>query len=463
MNRRPFILIAVALLAACGTDTVTGTRAPRTPTFASPTQVVGIVAVQGDEGQSLVLSSSSTLPTSGGPLSISWDFADGSPLATSTSTDGNFSMSHTWDDNASAPYEAYATITSSDGQTEAVRFDVTVFNVAPTATFVAPATANAGAPFTLSVTNPSDPSNADTQAGFQYQFDCGDGLGFGEPAPSASISCAGAAPGELYVHARISDKDGDGTIYESLVMVIDAVCTAPSGVTLNVPSDPVKMGSAVVATVAFAGASDAGTTVQLTWSDGVTSSATPSGGSATFSRTFAAAGVYTATASVSNGCGNASATAVTYTVIYDPSAGFVTGGGWIIAPAGSYPAEPSLSGKATFGFVAKYLKGANVPTGNTEFQFHANGLDFKSGTYEWLVIAGTRAQYKGEGTIKGRSGTFNFLLTAIDAGPGGANDAFRMKITDASGTVVFDNKQGSADNSNDTTLLAGGSISIKRN
>ena len=40
-------------------------------------------------------------------------------------------------------------------------------------------------------------------------------------------------------------------------------------------------------------------------------------------------------------------------VVYDPSAGFVTGGGWIDSPAGAYTADPSLTGKANFGFVSK--------------------------------------------------------------------------------------------------------------
>lgn len=56
-------------------------------------------------------------------------------------------------------------------------------------------------------------------------------------------------------------------------------------------------------------------------------------------------------------------------MVYDPAAGFVTGGGWINSPAGAYSANTDLTGKATFGFVSKYQNGATVPTGNTEFQF----------------------------------------------------------------------------------------------
>ena len=76
-------------------------------------------------------------------------------------------------------------------------------------------------------------------------------------------------------------------------------------------------------------------------------------------------------------------------------------------------ADPALTGKATFGFVTKYVKGATLPSGKTEFVFHAAGLNFQSTSYQWLVIAGAKAQYKGSGTING-GGNHGFMLTAID-------------------------------------------------
>ena len=75
--------------------------------------------------------------------------------------------------------------------------------------------------------------------------------------------------------------------------------------------------------------------------------------------------------------------------------------GWIWSPAGTYAADPSLTGKANFGFMSKYKKGASEPTGQTEFQFKAGDLDFHSSSYEWLVVAGANAKYKGVGTING--------------------------------------------------------------
>lgn len=66
-----------------------------------------------------------------------------------------------------------------------------------------------------------------------------------------------------------------------------------------------------------------------------------------------------------------------------------------------------------------------MPTGNTEFNFSAGGLNFHSDTYEFLVInqRGTNAQYKGSGTINGE-GDYRFMLWAGDDDP----DTFRIRI-----------------------------------
>jgi hypothetical protein len=160
--------------------------------------------------------------------------------------------------------------------------------------------------------------------------------------------------------------------------------------------------------------------------------------------------------------GNTGDEVCTFLAVYDPSAGFVTGGGWINSPAGAYADNPSLTGKANFGFVSKYKKGANVPTGNTEFQFKAGNLNFHSETYEWLVVSGARAQYKGTGTING-TGNYSFLLTAIDGQVkgGGGVDKFRIKIWDNDG-IVYDNKMNFPDTIDDATELGGGSIVIHK-
>ncbi len=189
-------------------------------------------------------------------------------------------------------------------------------------------------------------------------------------------------------------------------------------------------------------------------------------GAVSASYSFTTAGVYKVKLTVNDSCGG-TGTATTVggfdalVVIYDPNGGFVTGGGWITSPPGAYTPNPALTGKANFGFVSKYPKGATVPTGQTEFQIKIANLNFQSISYDWLVVAGARAQYKGTGTING-AGTYSFLLTAIDGQlSGGGNDRFRIKIWDTGG-IIYDNQIGVGDNDNPTTTLGGGNIVIHK-
>jgi hypothetical protein len=152
-----------------------------------------------------------------------------------------------------------------------------------------------------------------------------------------------------------------------------------------------------------------------------------------------------------------------YVVVYDASAGFVTGGGWINSPAGAYLPDSSLTGKATFGFVSQYHNGATVPTGDTQFQFNMAGFSFESTSYDWLVISGAKARYRGMGTVNGAGG-YGFELTAWDGqANGGGVDRFRIKIWYGSpGNVVYDNQMGAVDGADPTTALGGGSIVIHK-
>jgi len=146
------------------------------------------------------------------------------------------------------------------------------------------------------------------------------------------------------------------------------------------------------------------------------------------------------------------------------------GGGWINSPAGAFHPDliewEAVTGKASFGFVSRYKKGANVPTGNTEFQFKAGNLAFKSTAYQWLTVAGARAQYKGWGTING-AGDYGFLLTAIDGALLGTGqpDRLRIKIWENDSSIVVYDNQSTGDNADLTTegtRVAGGSIVIHK-
>jgi hypothetical protein len=165
------------------------------------------------------------------------------------------------------------------------------------------------------------------------------------------------------------------------------------------------------------------------------------------------AGIYTLTVRVKDDDNDVRSESFTV-VSYDLSAGFVTGGGWIQSAAGAYGPDLTLSGNATFAFDSKYNKGAGAtaPTGTTEFQFHAGGMDFQASSFQWLVVnqAGTTAQFAGTGTINGQ-GSYTFMLWAMDGGNTG--DTFRVQITNNNGgATVYDNGVNQ--------LLGGGSIVI---
>ena len=170
-------------------------------------------------------------------------------------------------------------------------------------------------------------------------------------------------------------------------------------------------------------------------------------------------GVYSVSLIYQDGMNEKKTTAPVYAVFYDPNAGFVTGGGWVNSPIGNFK-YMTVTGKANFGFVSKYEKGANKPSGNTEFQFQAAGMNFKSSIYEWLTVAGTRAQYKGSGTING-TGDYGFMLTAVDGdlGTTRTSDLFRIKIWDkVSGATVYDNQLGASDDPSSLTTTSGTTI-----
>jgi hypothetical protein len=147
---------------------------------------------------------------------------------------------------------------------------------------------------------------------------------------------------------------------------------------------------------------------------------------------FTTAGIHTLCvrgADVASNLG--AATECVIVAVYDPTGGFATGGGTVTSPAGADLANPTATGKATFGFVSKYLPGTTTPAGNLEFQFQEGNLNFKSTSMELLVVtAEPRAQFTGTGTINGTTAC-KFDVDAWDASFGTGQpkvDAFGLKI-----------------------------------
>ena len=169
-------------------------------------------------------------------------------------------------------------------------------------------------------------------------------------------------------------------------------------------------------------------------------------------------GVYMVTATAGSGC----ASSIAYIPVFDASGNFVTGGGWIDSPSGALVGT-TITGKANFGFVSRYRRGSNQVDGNTTFHFNAGNVSFKSTFHESgsLVISGRRATYRGSGTVNDVPG-FRFTLVAIDGhlNNGTGPDRFRIRITNGSGVVVYDNGLNAAENTDVSTVLGGGSIVI---
>jgi hypothetical protein len=415
----------------------------------------------GNEGSPVTLTGDAS-DSDGDPLTISWSYAAGAGVDVgATCTFGNASalsttITCTDDGEFTLTLSAQETGTTNPAVTSTAK--LTLANVAPTAT-VSPAsqTINEGstASYTATIT---DFGSNDVVASFVWTPTTGACTVTSSTQTSATYTCTDDFDNK--VRLTVTDDDtGEGFGEASLKANNVAPVVGPITVTPNV----IQVNGSVNLSSPF---SDVGTgdthTGVIDWDDGATSPATILSGSGTASgsHSYAAAGVYSVQLTVTDDDGGPGSAVYQYVVVYDPSAGFVTGGGWINSPGGAYLADGTLTGKATFGFVSKYLfqkdKTTPVLTGNTEFQFHAGNLNFTSSSYEWLVVNGTsKATYKGYGSVNGVAG-YGFLLSVVDGSP----DKFRMKIWQTGGSVVYDNQIGAGDDAEATTAIAGGSIVI---
>jgi len=301
---------------------------------------------------------------------------------------------------------------------------------APTASAGAPYAGVEGTSVPFSAAGSSDPDGD----ALSYAWDFGDGA-----------TGTGAAPTHAYA---------DNGAYTALVIVTDpygAADTAASAVTvdnappvitsLTTPAAPLTVGSPATVALTFTDPGSADThTLSVDWGDGTTTSSPK--------HAYAAAGLYTVSVTVQDDDGGADArTAADFIVVYDPSAGFATGGGWFDA----------ASGQAHFAFVVRYKDGVIDRGASVDFRVPTADLIFSSESFDWLVLGPGQAKVHGVGSLNGRAGAFSFLLTAVD----GAPDGLRVKIWNASGAVVYDNQPGARDDAGAVTPLGGGNVSVK--
>ncbi len=331
-----------------------------------------------------------------------------------------------------------------------------------------PPVADANGPFSVDeggfvvvTASGSDPDNDPLT--FDWDLD-NDGL-FEISGQSVTFSALDLdGPSIQTIVVKVTDSGG---LFATDQATVEIANVAPILAEITAPIEPVQVNTGITAAANFI---DPGLpdihTASWDWGDGNSLPGiveeTDGSGIVTGSHTYSAAGVYTVSLIVWDDDTDSDTSVFRFVVIFDPSAGYVTGAGWIDSPAGAYTPEPSLTGKAKFGFESKYKKGQSTPDGHTKFSFKTADLKFESTSYDWLVIAGPHAKYKGSGKIND-SGDYGFMLTAIDGqiNDGDGIDKFRIKIWEkATDQVVYDNQLGDPDDSDATDAIEAGSIVI---
>jgi PKD repeat protein len=162
-----------------------------------------------------------------------WNFGDGG------SASGTATPTHVYDDNGT--YTVTLTVTGGLGNAASKVTTVTVTDVAPAATLGGGGPVNEGSPATISFSNPSDPSAADTRAGFLYSYDFNnDGTFDLVDVPNPSATYTFPDNGTYAVRGRVKDKDGGYADYTTTVQVLNVAPAAlPGGPYSAAPGQPI--------------------------------------------------------------------------------------------------------------------------------------------------------------------------------------------------------------------------------
>jgi len=118
----------------------------------------------------------------------------------------------------------------------------------------------------------------------------------------------------------------------------------------------------------------------------------------------------------------------TVLAVYDPSLGFVAGGGHVI----------HNGFRANVGVNIKYLKSGNAQ-GSLLYIEHRPGGDVKvkSTAMGTMAIVGGEAVSTGKATLNG-IGNYGFIARILDNGEPGFTDQFGLRVTDPGGNIVLD-------------------------
>ena len=135
----------------------------------------------------------------------------------------------------------------------------------------------------------------------------------------------------------------------------------------------------------------------------------------------------------------------TVLTIYDPSLGFVAGGGQLVH--NGY--------RATVGVNMKYLKSGNAQGSLLYIEHRPTGdVKVKSTALGTMAIVGGEAIPTGKATVNG-VGNHSFIARVIDNGDPGYADRFGLRLTNPSGVIVVDLTF-------DPIQLSGGNFSVPK-
>ena len=306
----------------------------------------------------------------------------------------------------------------------------------------------------------TDPDSTSWTATVNY----GDGSGVQPLTLSGtnfSLSHVYKDSGTYTVTASITDNQGAAG---SETATITANNVSPTVDAITASTNTVRVNTEVATSANFtdSGILDTHTAV-WNWGDSTTSSGvvTENNGSGSVSNnhTYTAAGIYPITLTVTDNDGGQGSSTFQYLAVYDPNAGFLTGSGLFNSPAGAYIPNPSAAGQFKFNIQAKYNANNTTPSGKINLDFKTANFSFDSTSFQWLVINGNKAQLKGTGTING-SGNYTIFISVLDGAKKSGTDKIRIKITDSSNNVIYDNQAGDPETDDPTAPITKGSLKI---
>ncbi len=224
--------------------------------------------------------------------------------------------------------------------------------------------------------------------------------------------------GEVGWAFGLEEPDPEFDTYTVLIWDLAPHITGITG-----PAQPVLVDTVTEVTATFADIEVPDShTATFDWGDGSTSNSVGVGGNATGSHTYDTTGVYVVIVTVTDDFGESDTSEFRYVVVYDPGAGFATGGGWVeLEPGSEFE-------RVNFGFNVKYLPKSTEPQGELNVQL--GDLHLRSESVDWLVITVEEwAYFAGTATIDGSSDLYQFRVDVRDGDIYDAEpDRFELRV-----------------------------------